>query len=78
MALNQPAGRRFWRAHPRIRALPERAIVFKLKAWDRNCPLHIPQLIPVTDAAAALSVLEQRVADLQAENARLKAALQSA
>jgi predicted pyridoxine 5'-phosphate oxidase superfamily flavin-nucleotide-binding protein len=62
---------------PEYRAVPERAIVFTLKAWDRNCPQHIPQLVPLPDAAAALSVLEQRVADLETENASLKATLQS-
>jgi len=56
-------------------AVPERAIVFSVKAWDRNCRQHIPRLIPVEDAAAALAGLEQRVASLEAENASLQAAL---
>ena len=24
-------------------AVPERAILFEVKAWDENCPQHIPQ-----------------------------------
>lgn len=62
---------------PAYGAVPERAIVFSVKAWDRNCPQHIPRLIPVEDAAAAFAGLEQRVASLEAENAELKAALQN-
>ncbi len=27
-------------------AVPERAIVFHVEAWDRNCPKHIPVLVP--------------------------------
>lgn len=58
-------------ADPEYRAVPERAIVFALKTWDRNCPQHIPQLLPIEDVAAAVAGLEKRVADLEAENARL-------
>jgi peptidoglycan/xylan/chitin deacetylase (PgdA/CDA1 family) len=28
---------------------PERAILFELDAWDRNCSQHIPRLLPVED-----------------------------
>jgi predicted pyridoxine 5'-phosphate oxidase superfamily flavin-nucleotide-binding protein len=58
---------------PRYRAAPERAIVFTLEAWDRNCPQHIPRMLPLEDVTAAVGRLEQRVADLEAENARLRA-----
>jgi predicted pyridoxine 5'-phosphate oxidase superfamily flavin-nucleotide-binding protein len=27
-------------------ATPERAILFKLEAWEANCPRHIPRLLP--------------------------------
>ncbi len=59
---------------PRYRAAPERAIVFTLEAWDRNCPQHIPRMLPFEDVASAIGRLEQRIADLEAENAQLKAA----
>src|SRR4029079_3025279 len=57
---------------PGYRALPERAIVFTLEAWDRNCPQHIPRMLPFDDAAAAIGRLEKRISDLEAENARLR------
>jgi len=52
-------------------ATAERVILFTIEAWDRNCPQHIPQLIPIEDAAAALQQLQQRVAELESELARL-------
>jgi predicted pyridoxine 5'-phosphate oxidase superfamily flavin-nucleotide-binding protein len=27
-------------------ATPERAIIFTVKAWEANCPRHIPRLLP--------------------------------
>jgi predicted pyridoxine 5'-phosphate oxidase superfamily flavin-nucleotide-binding protein len=57
---------------PGYRAMPERAIVFTLEAWDRNCPQHIPRMLPFDDVAAAVGRLEKRISDLEAENARLR------
>lgn len=51
--------------------IAERVIVFTIEAWDRNCPQHIPQLIPIEDAEAALQQLRQRVAELEGELVRL-------
>lgn len=51
--------------------IAERVIVFTIEAWDRNCPQHIPQLIPIGDAEAALQQLRQRVAELEGELVRL-------
>jgi predicted pyridoxine 5'-phosphate oxidase superfamily flavin-nucleotide-binding protein len=59
---------------PAYRATPERAIVFTLEAFDRNCPQHIPRMLPVDDVAAAVSHLEQRISVLEAENSALRAA----
>lgn len=53
------------------RVITERAILFTIEAWDRNCPQHIPQLIPIEDAEAALQQLRQRVAELEGELVRL-------
>ncbi len=53
-------------------ARAEAAIVFKIEAIDVNCPQHIPQMLFVDDVAAAIDVLEARIAALEAENARLK------
>lgn len=54
------------------RARPEAAILFTVEAWDANCPQHIPQMLFVEDVAAAVDVLEKRIAALEAENARLR------
>jgi predicted pyridoxine 5'-phosphate oxidase superfamily flavin-nucleotide-binding protein len=51
----------------------EQAILFRVNAWDRNCPQHIPQLFPADAVAAALGELEQRNKALEAEVAALKA-----
>ena len=52
-------------------AKPEHAILFTIEAWDTNCPQHIPQKLDAADVAAALAGLQERVAALEAENARL-------
>ncbi len=51
---------------------PERAILFTIEAWDRNCPQHIPRLLAIEDVEAAVGELQRRIATLEAENARLK------
>jgi predicted pyridoxine 5'-phosphate oxidase superfamily flavin-nucleotide-binding protein len=56
-------------------ARPQAAILFTVEAWDANCPQHIPQLLFVEDVAAAIGVLEERIAALEAENARLRGAM---
>ena len=53
-------------------ARPEQVILFDIEAWDTNCPQHIPQKFDAADVAAAIARLESRVAELEAENARLK------
>ncbi|MFH1553632.1 MAG: pyridoxamine 5'-phosphate oxidase, partial [Pseudomonadota bacterium] len=50
---------------------PEQALVFTLKAWDMNCPQHIPQRFEAADVAAALEARDQRIAELEAQLARL-------
>ena len=54
------------------RARPEAAILFKVEAWDANCPQHIPQMLVAEDVAAAIERLNERIAALEAENARLR------
>lgn len=58
-------------------ARPEQAIVFTVKAWDANCPRHIPQLVDAADATAALADRDRRIAALEAEVARLRATTRS-
>ena len=54
------------------RARPEQVIVFKITAWDTNCPQHIPQKFDAADVAAALAARDERIAALEAELAALK------
>ncbi|MCK1357880.1 pyridoxamine 5'-phosphate oxidase family protein [Bradyrhizobium sp. 199] len=54
------------------RARPEQVILFKIAAWDTNCPQHIPQKFEAGDVAAALAMRDARIAELEAELASLK------
>ena len=54
------------------RARPEQVILFKISAWDTNCPQHIPQKFDASDVAAALAARDSRIAELEAELASLK------
>jgi predicted pyridoxine 5'-phosphate oxidase superfamily flavin-nucleotide-binding protein len=56
------------------RARPEQVIIFKITAWDTNCPQHIPQKFDAADVAAALAQREARIVELEAELAKLKGA----
>jgi predicted pyridoxine 5'-phosphate oxidase superfamily flavin-nucleotide-binding protein len=55
------------------RARPEQVILFKMAAWDTNCPQHIPQKFDAADVAAAMSEAATKIAALEAEVAKLKA-----
>jgi uncharacterized protein len=54
------------------KARPEQVVVFTIKAWDTNCPQHIPQKFDAADVAAALMARDTRIAELEAEVAKLK------
>jgi hypothetical protein len=54
------------------KARPEQVILFKLAAWDTNCPQHIPQKFDAADVAAALAERDARIAELEAQLAALK------
>ena len=56
------------------RARGEQVIVFKIAAWDTNCPQHIPQKFDAADVAAALAERDARIAALEAEIERLRKA----
>jgi len=49
------------------KARPEQVILFKVSAWDTNCPQHIPQKFDAADVAAALAARDARIAELEAE-----------
>ena len=54
------------------KARGEQVILFTVTAWDANCPQHIPQRLEAADVTAALEQRDRRIADLEAELARLK------
>jgi uncharacterized protein len=56
------------------RARPERAILFTLKAWDVNCSQHITARFTEAEVTEATAPLLQRIAALETENTRLRAA----
>jgi uncharacterized protein len=60
---------------PGTKARPERAILFTIEAWDANCSSHIVTRFSETDIAEALAAVQAKIAELEAENARLRAAL---
>jgi hypothetical protein len=49
-------------------ARAEAVVVFTLESWDTNCPQHIPLMIFAEDVES----LAERIAALEAENARLR------
>ena len=57
------------------RALPERALLLRLDAFDWNCPQHITQRFTAAEIEAAMKPLHERLAALEAENAALRAKL---
>jgi predicted pyridoxine 5'-phosphate oxidase superfamily flavin-nucleotide-binding protein len=59
-------------ADPAYRARPERAILFTVEAWDVNCTQHITARFTASEVADATVVLRERIAALEAENARLR------
>ncbi len=57
----------------RYRARGEQVILFRIAAWDTNCPQHIPQKFDAADVAQAMSEAAAKIAALEAEVAKLKA-----
>jgi len=58
------------------RARGEAAVIFTVEAWDVNCPQHIPQMVFAEDVAEAIAERDRRIGALEAENKRLKAAVE--
>src|SRR3981189_1513406 len=56
------------------KARPQQVILFKISAWDTNCPQPIPQKFDAADVAQALAVRDARIAELEAELAASKGA----
>lgn len=58
---------------PGYRAKPERILRLRLEAFDWNCPQHITPRFTEAEIAEALRPLHERMAALEAENAKLRA-----
>jgi uncharacterized protein len=57
------------------KARPERAILFTIEAWDVNCSSHIVTRFTEAEIEQAFSAVQAKIAELQCENERLRAAL---
>jgi predicted pyridoxine 5'-phosphate oxidase superfamily flavin-nucleotide-binding protein len=55
------------------KARPERAILFTIEAWDVNCPSHIVTRFTEAEVEQAFAAVQAKIAELQAENERLRA-----
>jgi predicted pyridoxine 5'-phosphate oxidase superfamily flavin-nucleotide-binding protein len=53
------------------RARPEQALLFRVSAWDTNCPQHIPRKLNEADVAAAIRERDDRIKELEAKVAEL-------
>jgi predicted pyridoxine 5'-phosphate oxidase superfamily flavin-nucleotide-binding protein len=60
-------------ATPGYKAKIERVMLITVTAWDANCPAHIPQKLDAAEVKTAVDALRARIAELEAENARLRA-----
>ena len=62
-------------ALPGYRALPERALLLHVEAFDRNCPQHITPRFTQAEIEAAIEPMRLHLAALEAENHALRAQL---
>ena len=60
---------------PGYKAKPERTLLLHLVAFDWNCPQHITPRFTETEIAEAVQPLRDRLTELEAENAALRAKL---
>lgn len=58
---------------PAYAGRPERCILFDVNAWDVNCPQHITRRFSEAELTPSIQRLHQRIADLEAEIAVLRA-----
>jgi len=56
------------------KARPSQVILFKMLAWDANCPQHIPQRLEASDVAIVFAERDRRIAELEAQVALLRTA----
>jgi predicted pyridoxine 5'-phosphate oxidase superfamily flavin-nucleotide-binding protein len=63
---------------PGYKGRPERAILLHLEAFDWNCPQHITPRFTEAEINAAVQPLRDRLAELEADNAALRARIGAA
>lgn len=56
---------------------PERMLVLTVQAYDWNCPQHITPRYTAEELEPAFAAQRQQIADLEAENQKLKAELEN-
>jgi uncharacterized protein len=61
---------------PDYAAKVERVIVFTIKAWDANCPKHIPKMLKLEDVIPAIQERDEKIATLEARIKALEKSLQ--
>jgi predicted pyridoxine 5'-phosphate oxidase superfamily flavin-nucleotide-binding protein len=54
------------------KARASQVLLFRVAAWDANCPQHIPLRLEAADVAAAIDERDRRIAALEAELARVR------
>jgi predicted pyridoxine 5'-phosphate oxidase superfamily flavin-nucleotide-binding protein len=54
------------------KARPAQVIMFTVRAWDANCPQHIPQRFDAAEVTQALADRDRRIAALEATLAQLR------
>jgi hypothetical protein len=59
-------------ATPGYKALPERALLFHLDAFDWNCPQHITPRFTEEEVAEAILPVRKRMMELESENKVLR------
>lgn len=59
-------------------ARAEQAFLIHVKAWDANCPQHIPQRFEAQDVQAAIDKRDQRIAELELQLQQLRRKLDQA
>src|SRR3954449_9021433 len=57
------------------KARTERVILFTIEAWNANCSQHITARLSEPEIEGLFTTVQQQISALQAENARLRAAL---
>ncbi len=57
---------------PALLTRVERAIRFRVSAWDANCPSYIPQLLAAETIEAQFAAMAERIDELEKELARAR------